>query len=259
MRASSWVIWCLLYLLCVVFAPVGCARFAPAAGLDEIVARNQAATDIGQGGAKIQDMEVDLAMQDGGSDFVAVYKVTRDGRMRIDILKQGQRIYTEAYDGHAGWDWGKDGSAPFKDAHGDALWHGTQFPGQIFGLVDMRALGHKLEYFGREQIGDVDYYVLKLTLSDGFETYRYVNPDSWLIERARDFRAFHPAVDSKPTWVETVWSDFRPVEGVTRSFTSVNKDLASGKQLARQTVTGFKINPGFDPAIFVEPATQAGE
>lgn len=259
MRASSWVIWCLLYLLCVVFAPVGCARLSPAASLDEIVARNRAAMDIGQGSAKIQDMEVDLAMQDGGSAFDAVYKVTRDGRMRIDILSQGQRVYTEAYDGHAGWDWGKDGSAPFKDPHGNALWHGTQFPGQIFGLADMPALGHKLAYFGREQIGDVDYYVLKLTLSDGFETYRYVNPDSWLIERARDFRAFHPAVDGKPTWVETVWSDYRPVEGVTRSFTSVNKDLVSGKQLASQKVMAFKINPGFDPAIFVEPTLPAGE
>ena len=227
-----------------------CARPSEPIGLTVIIARNSTATGSGRA---IQSMEVDLAMQDGNSTFDAIYRVTRDGHMRIDIIDHGKRIYTEAYDGHAGWDQGKDGKAPFIDPHGDALWHGTQFPGNIFGLEDMQKNGHTLEYMGRETVAGVDYYVIKLTLSDGFETYRYVNPQSWLIERGRDFRAFHPAMDPKKTMVETRWLDFRPVEGVMRSFASVNIDLITGKQLASQRVTAFKINPVFNPASFVAP------
>lgn len=247
------------YLHCLALAAClpllgACARPAEPIGLTVIIARNSAATGSGRA---IQSMEVDLAMKDGDSTFDAIYRVTRDGHMRIDIIDHGQRIYTEAYDGHAAWDQGKDGKAPFTDPHGDALWHGTQFPGNIFGLEDMQKNGHILEYMGRETLEGVDYYVIKLTLSDGFETYRYVNPQTWLIERGRDFRAFHPALDPKKTQVETQWSDFRPVEGVMRSSMSVDTDLVTGKRLASQQVTAFKINPVFDPAIFVAPSAPA--
>ena len=137
-----------------------CSCWLPARGLRNpsgsvIIARNSTATGSGRA---IQSMEVDLAMQDRNSTFDAIYRVTRDGHMRIDIIDHGKRIYTEAYDGHAGWDQGKDGKAPFIDPHGDALWHGTQFPGNIFGLEDMQKNGHTLEYMGRETVAGVDYH-----------------------------------------------------------------------------------------------------
>lgn len=251
---SFWQRWArfLVLRLCL-FVLASCAGPTispdPDVALQQIIEHNRQAVGSGAG---IQSLEIGLAMQDSGQAFDADYKVTRDGRMRIDILVKGERVYTEAYDGKRGWDMEKDGSVSV-DPHGDALWHGTQFPGGIFGLEDMQANGHRLQYTGRETLGGVDYYVLKLTLSDGFETYRYVNPDTWLIERGRDYRAFHPAVNDKKTWVETVWSGYRPVAGVMRAFTSVNNDLTAGKPVASQTVTAFKVNPGFDPAIFAMP------
>jgi len=196
---------------------------------------------------------VDLSMKDGKSSFGAVYSVTRDGRMRIDIISGGKRVYTEAYDGHDAWDLGEDGSSPSTDPNPAPLWHGTQFPEQIFTLHDLAANGHRVEYFGREAIDGVDYYVLKITLSDGFETFRYVNPKTWLIERGRDFRAFHPAVDDKKGWIETVWSDYRPVNGVMHPFLSVNTDLTSGQWQATNTVTAIRIDPNFGDSIFVRP------
>jgi hypothetical protein len=223
-------------------------------GLAGIIARNQQAVTRGQDTSGIRSLEITLAMQDSGQTLDADYKVTRDGRMRIDILKDGKRVYTEAYDGHRGWDLGQDGSVPEVDPHGATLWHGTQFPGQIFTLKDMAAQGHKLKYLGREPVDGIDYYVLKLTLSDGFETYRYVNPDTWLIDRGRDYRAFHPAVDGRETWVETAWRDYRQVKGLLYAFASSNTDLMSGKRLATQRVKALKVNPQFDPATFSMPA-----
>src|SRR5437868_4932867 len=144
--------------LCIVF--LGLAGLTAAAGalpappvdLDQILANNQRAVTHGQDTSGIETLEIGLAMQDGGQDLDADYKVTRDGRMRIDILKGGRRVYTEAYDGHRGWDLGNDGTAPVTDSHGDALWHGTQFPGNIFTLKDLPAQGHKLDYVGRETV-----------------------------------------------------------------------------------------------------------
>ena len=241
-------------LVALVLALAACVRMPEPVGLSFVVTKNRAATG---GSTGIESMEIDLAMQDGDKIYDAVYRVTRDGRMRIDIIDKGTRVYTEAFDGHAGWDQGSDGRAPIPDPHGSTLWHGTQFPGNIFGLDDMQANGHTLAYQGRETLDGVDYYVVKLTLSDGFETYRYLNPDTGLIERGRDHRAFHPAVDSKETWVETRWSDFRPVQGVMRPYASVNMDLNTGKQLASTRINAYKINPVFDPAIFVAPSAPA--
>jgi hypothetical protein len=123
----------------------------------------------------------------------------------------------------------------------------------IFGLEDLVPNGHRLEYLGRERLGGVDYYVLKITLSDGFVTYRYVNPATWLIERARDFRAFHPALDAHQTWIETVYSDYRRVDGVLRSFLSTNTDLATGAWQATNTVTAIRVGQPLDPSIFQMP------
>jgi hypothetical protein len=232
-----------------------CVRTSKSIDLEQIITNNQAAVSGHTNTADIHSIRIDLSMQDSGSSFDAVYIATRDGRMRIDIIAGGTRVYTEAYDGHEGWDYGKEGTAPVIDPYAATLWHGTQFPGQIFELQDLAANGHRLEYTGREIIEGIDYYVLKIVLSDGFVTYRYVNPRTWMIERGRDFRAFHPAVDDKKTWIETVWSDYRPVDGIMRAFLSINTDLASGKLQATNKVTSMKINPDFDASIFVRPSS----
>jgi hypothetical protein len=225
----------------------------PPAGLARIVARNQHAAVPQGGGPPVDSLEIHLAMQERGSSLEAVYKVTRDGRMRIDILDRGRRVYTEAFDGRRGWDLGEDGHKPQADAHGTTLWHGTQFPGQIFTLQDMAGLGHKLEYTGRERVDGVDYRVVKLTLSDGFATYRYLNPKTWLIDRGRDYRAFHPAMDPHAKWIETRWSDYRRVQGKLYAFSSTNVDVSTGAVLAVQNVTALLVNPRFDPGVFAFP------
>jgi len=249
------LLWVCLAMAAATFALAACVRTSKPIDLGQIVANNQAAVSDHANTADIRSIRIDLSMQDSGSAFDAVYIATRDGRMRIDIIAGGTRVYTEAYDGREGWDYGKDGSVPVVDPYAATLWHGTQFPGQIFDLRDLAANGHRLEFTGREPIEGIDYYVLKITLSDGFVTYRYVNPRTWMIERGRDFRAFHPAVDDKKTWIETVWSDYRPVDGIMRAFLSVNTDLVSGKLQATNKVTSMKINPDFDASIFVRPLT----
>lgn len=232
----------------------GCVLHSGTIGFEQILAANDAAQNGSRDTSGIHAMQIDLTMHDGSSTFDAVYKVTRDGRMRIDIIVGGRRVYTEAYDGRDGWDLAADGTAAVTDPNAATLWHGTQFPGNIFSLREEIANGNEVKYVGRENIDGIDYYALKITLRDGFVTYRYINPDNWLIERGRDFRAFHPAVNEKKTWIETVWSDYRPLDGVQRSYLSVNTDLVTGRWQATNTVNVIRINPEFDPSIFVRPS-----
>jgi len=44
-------------------------------------------------------------------------------------------------------------------------------------------------------VDGTSYYVLELKLDDGFVTYLYLNPTTYLIDRQRDIRAMHPAID----------------------------------------------------------------
>jgi hypothetical protein len=229
------------------------AAFAGETELARILSNNELAVRGSREAPHPHTMRLDLSMQDGKAAFDAQYTVTAAGKMRIDIIQSGKRVYSEAYDGHQGWDLDAAGNA-VTDPNAAALWHGTQYPGQLFTLRDVLANGHQIKYIGRERINDVKYYVLKITLSDGFESYRYINPATWQIERSRDFRAFHPAVDGTKSWIETVWSDYRTIEGIKVAFLSVNTDLKTGAWRATNTVIAVKINPEVDPAIFERPS-----
>src|SRR5205814_946231 len=81
------------------------------------------------------------------------------------------------------------------------------------GLHELKQRGHRLELVGRETIDGANYYVLRLTLSDGFTTSLYIDADSWLITRRRDVRPLHVDVDPTPTTNELRNSDFRWIAG----------------------------------------------
>ena len=172
--------------------------------------------------------------------------------VRIDVFYQGKRVYTEAYDGSNAWQQKGDGQ-PVEDsgATGAAtLWHGTVLPGKLFGLHEAQRFASTLELQGRESIDGLNYYVLKLTLKDGFVTYLYLNPDTWMIERTREFRALHPDIDQAQEWTESRFSDFRMVDGVMRSFSSSHVDLKTGAVLQTSTIKEIKTNPPVDDSIF---------
>ena len=180
------------------------------------------------------------------------YLVDRKGRMRIDLYMGDKRVYTECYDGTRGWQMDGDGKVAESSVEGTkALWHGTQYPGQILALAELPQHGHRIEISGHERVDGVDYDVLKLTMRDGFETYRYVNRKTGRIERSRDVRAPHPDIDAKRRPLDTAWSDFRKVDGVVRSFTETQTDLQTGKWNQTATVKSIRTLPVLADALFV--------
>ena len=194
-----------------------------------------------------------LHIKEATFEIDGTYLVDRKGRMRVDLYKDGKRVFTECHDGARAWEMDAEGKASNASIAGAAaLWHGTQYPGQILALAELPAHAHRVDYTGNERIGGIDYAVLKLTMSDGFETWRYVNQQSYRIERARDVRAPHPDLDPKQTLLETTWSDFRKVDGVLRPWVETQTDLKTGKWNQTASFTAIRKLPGLADALFVK-------
>src|ERR1700738_4320629 len=137
-----------------------------------------------------------------------------------------------------------------KRSMGRTAGHGVELPGKLFGLHELKQRGHHVELVGREKVDGTDYYVLRLTLNDGYTTTLYVDPQSWLITRRRDVRPLHVDVDPTPTTIEQRSPDFREVAGVQFAFATIEIDLKTGKELERAKINSIKVNQPIDQSVF---------
>src|SRR5438093_10570935 len=201
-------------------ASCGCSRSPTTA--DEVIERH---TKVMGGRAAIeaiQSIEFDLHITDPKFEVDGTYFAARPGKMRIDVNAGGKHVFTEAFDGQKGWQWEGKGTAQkvATEKATAALRHGVELPGKLFGLHELKRRGHRIELDRREKIDGIEYYVLRLTLSDGYLTTLFVDPKNWLITRRRDVRPLHVDVDPTPTTIEQRSSDFRTIGGVQFAFAS---------------------------------------
>lgn len=241
---------CLLLLAAAVAGP-GAAAAGRTAALIEQVTRAEG----GRAAQAITALAYRLHIKEATYEADATYVVDRSGRMRIDVYIDGKRAVTECHDGHTAWEMDARGKVTTASDQGaSALWRGTQYPGQILALGELPRHGHALRAIGTETIDGIAYDVLELTMSDGFKTYRYVDPRSHLITRGRDLRPLHIDIDPTDAFIETVWSDFRMVDGVRRPFVSTQTDLHGAKWLQTTTVESIRKLDRLPDALFVPGA-----
>lgn len=186
--------------------------------LSEIIARYTAA----RGGAaaldRIRSQAVDLEIIEKGQVVNARYRCNKAPAFRIDIFDHGKHVFCEGLDRNGPWIW--PGDAPkarqgAPDARRTGI-EGIEF--NLYGLHAFPGLGNQLALDGREAIGGVHYYVLKVSLKDSYQTFLYLDPETWMIARRRDFRANHPDINPVKQKLETQYSDFRSVDGVVTPF-----------------------------------------
>jgi len=245
-------------LVACVLALAGCRATPPAEPeslLETWIRRHTEARGGAAAIERVRALRYRLTITEPSFTVEGVYEVDREGRMRIDILKDGRRVFTEGFDGRSGWQQ-REGEEHGREASPEgsaALWHGTQSPDKLFGLHEMTRLGHQVVAAGEEDVEGKKYARVRVTLSDGWETMYYLDPDTWLVARSRDHKALHVDLDPKKRPLEESLLDVRPVEGVMRSFRAVGRDLGSGEVIQTSTVSGIEVNPMLDPARFVRP------
>lgn len=227
---------------------------APELTLDDVLRRHAAA----RGGAAALDavantLNVAEVVEPSFSVF-GRYIASTQGLMRVDIFVDGARVFSEGIDIDGAWDWPSDLAAPrAASAQGAAaLAHGVEF--NLFGLHALAQRGHTLTLEGRETIAGIDYHKLKIRLADGFETWRYINPETWLIDRARDLRALHPDVDPTQVTIESEYTDYRPVAGVQSSFRWTQSNVSTGELMQTGTIQQLAYNVAAEALNFARSA-----
>ena len=132
----------------------GCHESSDSVSLDEIIERNTDAIGGRAAIEAIQSIQIDLHIKDPSFEVDGTYYAARPGKMRIDVSAEGKHVFTEAFDGHRGWEWeGKGGQKPATEKGTAALRHGVELPGKLFGLHELKGRGHRMKSIGREQIG----------------------------------------------------------------------------------------------------------
>jgi hypothetical protein len=120
----------------------------------------------------------------------------------------------------------------------------------VFGLHRFAERGHTLTPEGMEELNGAPCHVIKVVLNDGFETYRFIDANTWMMIGSRDVRALHPDVDSTEIVLGNEFSDFRAVDGVQSSFAWLQRNLTTGEVVQRGTVLSLAYNPPLTDADF---------
>lgn len=218
--------------------------------LDDIVARHSAA----RGGARaldaINSQAVDLQIVENASVIKGHYVCSKTPAFRIDIFDHDKHVFCEGLDAGGPWIWPSSAPAPTQgvpDAKRTGV-EGIEF--NLYGLHAFPSLGAKLSLDGREMQGGVHYYVIRVDLKDSYRTFLYIDPQTWMIARRRDFRAAHPDISDTHRYLEKQYSDFRPASGILTAYMEHQVDLASGKITQVSIVDNMAYDTKLDTNVF---------
>lgn len=218
--------------------------------LDDIVARHTAARGGRAALDALRSQSVDIQIIEKGSVIQGHYKCAKTPAFRIDIFDGDKHVFCEGLDVNGPWIWPSSEPAAKQgvpDAKRTGI-EGIEF--NLYGLHAFPALGNLLSLDGRESLGGVDHYVLRVDLKGSYQTFLYIDPQTWMIARRRDFRAAHPDLDPTKQYLEKQYSDFRLVNGVQTAFLEHQVDLASGKITQVTIIDNMAYNAKLDENVF---------
>lgn len=210
--------------------------------LNTILDNNYQAT---RGHGELHTIETaDLILRISEADYTltAHYRAAADGFMRIDVFAGDERVFSEGKDESGVWEWPGRQDAPRNVDHDGvgALEHGVEF--NLYSLAELGKRGHSIELIDLERIREIDYYVLKVTLEDGFVSYRYVNSETWLVGISRDYRAFHPSIDPSKQNLETRYDQWHRSSGILHAGRSRTFNAETGEAVATAVIVQTKYN-----------------
>lgn len=218
--------------------------------LKEVIARHTKARGGAAAMDAVESQAVDLQTIEDGTVIKAHYVCNKTPAFRIDIFVGGKHVFCEGLDATGPWIWPSSEPAA-KEGVPDARRTGVEgVEFNLYGLHSFPALGNVLSLDGRKRLGGVDFYVVQVDLKGSYRTFLYIDPETWMIARRRDFRAAHPDVDDTKKYLEKQYTDYRPVNGVQTAFLEHQIDLASGKITQVTIVDQMSYNPKLDENAF---------
>ena len=231
-------IWIILFLFALT-ASVG------AQSLDEIVARHVKALGGKDAMSKVTSMTVEQTIEVMGTEAPSVTTILFGKGARTEMEVMGNKIIQVITDS-GGWTINPmmGGTEPQPMPEDQYKMNRDQiFPGDA--LVNYQQKGNKLELVGREQVGSVNAYKLKLTDPSNREMFLYLDPDSWQIIQT----VTKGDMMGQPVDITITMSDFRKTDaGLTMPF-STFMDFGGQFSMA-QKITKVAFNQPVDTTIF---------
>jgi hypothetical protein len=233
---------------------IGAAAFARRRSgelsLKEIIHRHTAAV----GGAAVLDRVhskwVSLTVTEKGQPIDGIYQCIGIPEWRIDIYAGGKHVFCEGLDRNGPWLWPGGDPAP-KNATADARRTGIQgIEFHLYGLHRFPARGHQLFLDQPQVIDGTRYHVVRVLMRDAYETFLFINPTTFLIDRRRDERAPHPDLDPTRKFIEKRYSDYRPVDGILTAYLEEEYNLTDGKLVNSSAVKQVRYNGASAPEAF---------
>ena len=248
-------VWAMLPLAGALLAGCSGPKTAPAAQVDEVVARNLAARG---GEARLRALkslrESGTVTASDGRVARVVREIRRPGLYRLEFSFQGTKSVF-ANDGVRGWQvaplqgqFEPRAVPPEADAAGGLDQRDIEGP-----LVDWRGKGHLVELVGRETLPTGEADRLKVTLAGGAVRWDDVDVASGQIVRSEVTRT----VRGRATVLESTFSEFREVGGLV--FPHVIETRARNRpRTTRIVIESIEIDPELDEARFRLPNGGSG-
>lgn len=232
---------------------VACSLSLSAQTLDEVLAK---INDAKGGVAKIKSVNTIIrsgkAIMGGGQmkmDFSSLEQ--RPNKTRQDITIQGVKATPAAFDGKVAWRvmpmMGVKDPQQMSKEETEEMAEQADIDGET---VDYQAKGLKLELLGKEDVEGSPAYKIKITRKNGNTATDFYDAESYLLVK-RTSKTKNPQTGGELE-SETLFSDYRKVEGVTMSF---QQESRFGGKTQMQIVTDkVELNKPLDDKMFMMPA-----
>lgn len=184
-----------------------------------------------------------------GAEAPMVIEMKRPNKMRLDVTLEG-RTLSQAYDGRKGWQLN-----PFEGSHNpepmaaDDQSEAAEQADIDGSLVDWKRKGHTVELVGREKVGSIDAWKLKVTLQSGTVRILYLSPDSYLTIQSVTRRK----VDGAETEMVQSIGNYKKVSGILMPY-SLEGGPAGSPEKQKTTLEKIEINVPIEDSRFAFPA-----
>ncbi len=217
--------------------------------VDQIIARN---IDARGGLAKIRSVESErlsgqIRIGPGAQGPVTV-EVKRPNHMRMEMTL-GNRTILRGYDGQAGWTVNPFAPNPSVQPMSPEDTKNIATEADIDGpLVDYAIKGNRVELAGIDSTGGRASYKLTVTFPGGQADSYFIDATTFLQTRWQGDRV----ISGQSTALESVFSDYRPVDGVMFPFrvASRTRGTAQTQELVFETIS---VNVAEPDSRFVAP------
>jgi hypothetical protein len=185
--------------------------------------------------------------------------ITRNDLMPVKITKMRPDKYrmdfeladldaVQAYDGKIGWStapWtGTSEATMMKEDGLNDIKATADFDGLLFGWKEK---GHKAELMGKEMLGAMEVYKIKLTRKDSATEFYLIGTKDFLLKK----RIYKKNVRGQMAEMANIYSDYKQVDGINFPFTY--EAMYEGQRYSLIEFEKIELNVPVDEKIFGMP------